>query len=239
MEFMSKCGSALVGAVNKTLTVPGLVKFNKLTLAIYDLSNQVFPLYIPQCMSVYYNQLNKPGQPFLESLSICFALLNSNDKCGMWYGGQGDFKSSIDALKSLFGLGAEACTTYIAEQKINTSGVSVLGWVASGFGSISFFANTNANTVKDIFFCGIAACDFLTIGEGLWTAYSAVQGNSSCWRKIGGVAYNVLADEKKLITLSSNVAKLWLIFFPPTDQAKLRGLILFVNGMGYYKYLRF
>lgn len=239
MGAIGGCVSGLLWAGEKTVTsVSGLLKFNKLAIAVYKFANHVFPQYTPNSTTVYHHNLSSPGLDMLESLSTWLALFNVKDKSVKWYR-QGDFKTSIDLSKSLFGFGAESCTAYIAEQQIKVTEVSLLGKVARGFGAIPLFANLNAAHVRDRFFCGVALCEFISIGKALWTAYNIAQGNQSWWMAFGRASYEVLMNEKNFITLTLTIARLWSIFYPPVNEAKAKGLIIYIHGAAYYKYLRF
>lgn len=257
LSTISWCVNGFLWGVEKTIATPtGLIKANKLVNIINIFALEVFPgLANIKFVSVYFNKLNRPGQPILETMSAWLSFFPirgryrdyqaANDP-NRWisYFGVGAtpdrFKIKIDLLKSILGCGAECCTAYIAERKVGTADVSPLGIIASGFGSMSFFAKTTANKVKDSFFLGLAACDFLLISKQIldgttqgminptWQYDLASLWNSSC---------NVMSDKKTLLTATGNVAKLWLVLFPPKWVALELAVAVFALGTGYAKYM--
>jgi hypothetical protein len=256
LNTISGCVNGFLWGVQKTVATPtGLIKANKLINIINAYALEVFPkLADIKLVSVYYNRLNKPGQPMLETLSAWLSFFPvlpkykayqaaHNERTLLTYlpGGAPDFfKVNIDLFKSILGCGAECCTAYIAERKIGTTDVSPLGIIANGFGSVPFLAKVCADKIKNGLFLGIAFCDFVSIGKQILDGTVAGWINPK-WQydfaSLSTSSYAVLTDSKTLLTVTGNVAKVWLVLRPPQWKALELGLAVAASGTGYAKYL--
>lgn len=239
-SFACKCTATVFWAGEKTcLSTQGTLKLAKCINANVFLMQQWSPeLAKISFVAVHYVKYTKPVQYMVEVLSLFLAVSNFVARYKDY---KGDFKTSVGLFKATCAVGAEACTTYKAEQKIGTANESALGFIGKSFGSTQFFAKTDAETVKGRFFLGIALSDFaLFFKRVLDTSGSSFTKDvwTIKWSNLLSATYKE-ADTKTVLTLSGDVAKLWLAFFMPEKEKWSSILVSFTYTTGYYKFLMF